>query len=419
MSSSLKYAPAGAVDVKSLRIVSIDGKRSYDLGLQVTDISIYEDISYPVVTADIFIVDSIDLLYSFPIIGEEKIEIEFALPGYPETATYTLYVKGITNHSQHPQLRYKTYMLEAVSQEFLINANQFMTQKMTGDASFLVQGILQKQLATQKNILVEPTRGIQDLLVSRLRPLQVVDMLRSRAVSKNYYSSSFVFFENRRGFNFVTMEYLGDQLQKNVNDKIFYYDPAIRVDSKNITMRSVISLDQVRQVDNTIKLAQGALHNIVKRFDIITGQSTSVTYRDDTDGNKFKFASKSPIGLNTSSFQLEYGKTPAISLLTPHSSALPENFINTALGPRHSFVSKMDQNIYHAYVPGDTALIAGDVITVNVPAVSGSTGPAETSRLTTGNYIMSKVRHLIKRDDNGSFTYHNSLELIKGFYEDH
>ena len=182
--------------------------------------------------------------------------------------------------------------------------------------------------------------------------------------------------------------------------------------------RSIISLLQMSQTDNTKKLAQGALNNTVKRFDLLTGKVSTTQYVNSEQEQNFKYASPKPLSLNTLSYNNKYGNTISTALLIPHSSDLPENFIDSMLGFRRAFVTKMGQNIYRMYVNGDPALTAGDIITVNVPSSQGSTGAPYDNRLYAGNYLISKLRHIILNNVPNPKSYTCSMELIKGFQED-
>lgn len=204
-----------------------------------------------------------------------------------------------------------------------------------------------------------------------------------------------------------------------MNDKQFFYDSSGNSDAKNMTFRNMLTLVQITQTDNTKKLAQGGLNNIVKRFDILTGKVSSTQYVNSQQQGNFKFAAKKPLGLNTSSFENQFGNTAATSLLVPHSSHLPENFIDSTMGAKHAFVTKMGQNIFQAFTNGDVALTAGDVITVNVPTPAGGTGGQEDNRLYAGNYLISKLRHIVLLNGASQKTYNISMELIKGFQEDY
>jgi len=407
------------VNIKQVKLSSLDGKKTYDLSGQTLSIDVYEDIMFPVIRAEIVIKDAIDLLTSFPIIGEELIEIEFETPGNDITCHYIFHVKSVDNQTIDAQHKSRTYTIRVISEEFITSAHQIISKKQTGNTDFLVTQLCNQYLNTQKTIAVEPTKGTQDILITRLRPLQAIDMLRKRAVSNKYISSSFVFFENKRGFNFCTIEFLLNQTQLNVNDKVFFYDTTGQTNVKNNTFRNMITLAQVSQVDNTKKLTQGGLNNTVKRFDLLTGDITTTTFKNSEKQSDFKFASKKPLGLNTSTFEKKFGNTNSTALLVPHSSHLPENYIDSYMGAKHAFITKMSQNIFQAHVNGDVALTAGDVITVNVPTPTGSTDASSDNRLYAGNYLISKLRHIILLNGSAQKSYTVSMELIKGFNEDY
>ena len=413
------YVKSNAVDIKSLVLTSADGKRNYNLLSQVLNFDIYEDIMYPVVRGDFYVNDALDILGSFPIIGEETIDVEFGSPGIDITCKYTLHVLRVDNQTTSPSSKFKSYVLRCASEEFIQNSIKLVTGKMKGNTDALIQFITKNELNSQKTVSIEPTKGIQDVLVSRMRPLQVIDMFRKRSASLKYASSSYVFFENKRGFNFCTIEFLMDQLQENVKDKVFFYDPAASTDVRNMNTRNVISFQQISQVDNTKKLTQGGFNNRVKRFDLMTGGVTETNYKNSQDETKFKFASKKAIGTNSSNFQKKVDAKPAQSLLVPHSSHLPENYIDATMGAKHAYVTKLGQNIYQMLINGDPVLTAGDVITVNIPAATGDNGQPTDSRLTSGNYLISKLRHCVQNPQSGQKSYMVSLELIKGFSEDH
>jgi hypothetical protein len=104
--------------------------------------------------------------------------------------------------------------------------------------------------------------------------------------------------------------------------------------------------------------------------------------------------------------------------LVPHSSEFPENYISGSLGAKHSYVNKLDQNLFYIYVNGDTALTAGDVITINVPTPIGGTEKPKNDRLLEGNYLISKLRHIVVNLSPTEKSYTIAMELIKGSYED-
>ncbi len=70
----------GDVLLEKVDMISSDGKRTVTIKPQAKLISLYESIMSPVLYAEIMMADAVDLLRGFPIIGEEKVELEFSTP---------------------------------------------------------------------------------------------------------------------------------------------------------------------------------------------------------------------------------------------------------------------------------------------------------------------------------------------------
>ena len=67
-----------SVIIKSLKLSKLDGSKSpIDITPQVVEFSVYEDIKFPVIRAEFIVADANDIASTFPIICEEKIEVEF------------------------------------------------------------------------------------------------------------------------------------------------------------------------------------------------------------------------------------------------------------------------------------------------------------------------------------------------------
>jgi hypothetical protein len=403
-----------------MELSSHDGSRVVDISNLVLSFEVSEDILYPVVRATFLIDDFVGLLTSFPIIGEELIDLEFSQEGFDFTTTYKFHVKSIQSQFNMPQSKGKMYTLECISHEFIDNANKFIIGKYEEKSENIIKSIFNTWFNSDKDLVTsDPTKGTQRLLISRMRPFQAIDMIRKRSVSQKYLSSSYVFFENKRGFNFCTIEYLLDQLQENVKDKVFFVDTAQNSDIRNMNTRSILDFKNISQVNNTQKLAQGGLHNTVKRFDILTGKVAVTKYINAEKQNQFKFASNSPKALNTTQFEQKNNQKPSTAMLVPYSSDLPENYINDAIGARNAYVTKLGQNIFQVFVYGDIALTAGDIITINVNNPTGSTGQPDDNRLVAGKYLIAKLKHIVSNSSGAPKSYHISMEIIKGFYEDH
>jgi len=414
------FLQPNAIDIKNITLSDLSGGNKKDIFGQVVSFNIYEDILFPVVRADFLINDSIDLINTFPIVGAETIEVAFVSSGYEETVKYKLHVKSVNEQRSNISGRSKTYMITATSEEFITNNTVVVNKKYSQSSADIIKSIAKDFLKTKKKINIgDIPKGTQEVLISRLNPLQSIDMIRRRSVSEKYLSSTYVFFENQRGFNFTSLEFLMDNLKKKVNGRIYYHDTAPNTDLKNMHSRNLLDFKHVSLFNNTKRLSQGSLNNVVKKFDLMTGEVTTIDYKNSEKQSKFKFASEKAFPLNSTSYEKKYGSEPSKIMIIPYSSHLPETYIPESIGAKFSFATKISENIFHAAVYGDSDLAAGDVIEIRLDTQSGFTDEQKQNRLVSGNYLISKLRHSVLMLSGGyEREYTCSMELIKGSYED-
>jgi hypothetical protein len=405
-----KFEP-GDVDIHKLMLYSDDGCRAFDITGQVHYMDIYESILSPIIYAELTIEDSIDLQRQFPLIAEEYVEIEYSVGNAHKHSKFKLHVKGINNLEISPQQKWKGYTISLVSMEMLKNVNQNVDRKFDGDIGTSVQKILKEYLKTDKALNIEATRGIDNVLVTRLEPLKAIDMMRRRAVSKKYLSSSFVFYENKYGYNFETVEAIFDRNKNGVGDKVFMYSSTAAADSKVNTFRNIIAYRQVSFADSIDKIQQGGLSNKVGALDLVTGGYQILNYTNNLAADRFTTADAASAGQNSSAFERLHGKTTAKTLLVPTASDRNESFLPNKLSILQAYTQKITQNLVHVYIYGDSEITAGDVIECSLPEAVADTGTPEPDRLASGKYLVAKCRHCFTLGPKPLYT--QSLELIK------
>lgn len=409
-------AVAGDIEIKSLTLNSEDGCRHYDILQQAQRIDIFESIMSPTVYAEIYISDGIGLLNSFPIIGEEYIEIEFSTPSTSCTSKYKLFVNEIVGRTADDNNRSENYTLQCVSREVILNSILLFNKKYKQEASEIVRDIFETQLKDEKELVyVEPTRGIEEVLITRMQPFKAIDMVRRRATSKKYISSSFVFYETAKGFYFSTVEGLFARNRDSIGDKVFFFDKKPNVDSSAVDIRNIIAYQQVSSGSTVSKLQGGAFTNVVKRLDLFTGQYTAIPYTINKANDQLETAEGTGApGLNTSSFITKRNKKPAKEFLVPFSSDKNDVQLAQKIAVQTSFAELIASDLVRIHIYGDSAVTAGDVIECKFPEIQGLTKEPSLNRLHSGKYMVSSLRHMISLGDR----YHHTMsaELIKGNY---
>ena len=231
------------------------------------ELNFYEDIYSPIVSGDITLTDTVGLIESFPIIGEEILEVSFSTAG---VAPSPIPVEGAAAGSSPPPSeapkaiinRFRVYKVSPPVQVtdnsrtiklFFVTDNQFtnLLSKVrkiyptiqndplpepppaaaptgpifTSDPKtytladmardifydfFIGSKKPPRQPKTRKPFLVEPTRYKSEIVIPNWSPFKALSFLASKAVSASPEAkgANFVFYQTLQGFRFVSIETL-------------------------------------------------------------------------------------------------------------------------------------------------------------------------------------------------------------------
>ncbi len=410
---------AGDVELMSITLLSEDQQRQYNLLAQCTSIDIYESATSPVIFAELGIADSIGMLQSFPIIGEEYVAISFRTPGSDTPATYMFRVNQVKDKKITDNNKMITYKLQLVSAELIRNAARYVTITYEDTIDNLVKKIIDENLETEKPTTIDKTTGIEKGTITRMQPFKAIDFLRRRSVSTEYPSSSYVFFESRDGYRFTTFEKMMHEGSKAIaagSDKQFFFDTTRKDSIRDVSIRNILAYNQITFTDTISKVQHGGVTNEVNAFDIITGGIRKITYTNNVGQDKFKFADENSASTNSSNFNRVHGKSTAVRKFVPVSSDKPSTQRPERIAIAAAYAQTITQNITQIHIYGDTEIRVGDVISCSFPSATDAANDTGRSRLDSGNYLVTKVRHMILNTDRPQHTI--SLELVKGSFEE-
>lgn len=387
----------GDVNIKRLELVNKSLNASMSPMDQVQGFDIFEDISKPTLYAAIYFSDSIGLLDNFPIIGEEQVFIEFETPGMSTTTTYKFRSFEVADVVKGLNGKTTTFTLRCVSEEHLHNASALVTQSYQDIISNIVPTVMKTYLKSKKDIILDETKGIQTLAVPRLNPLQFLDMCRQRAVSKEMPLSLYFFFENQKGFNFKTLESLVKEGKKNIGSRVFnaQENTTGSKDSTVKSWRTIQNFQNIVNMDSSLKAAEGAFRSVTKTFDVASKKFESVEFDLTKVFDKLeKFNNGSQIP-NTDAFIKEFGSGVPKNFISTKNTLVPDTFLDTTLALRGSMLTLINSNVTRVLIHGDSGLKVGDMITLDLPVSSGLTGKRTDDKKFTGNYLVTRLRHMI------------------------
>ncbi len=421
-----KDVQPGDIEIVKLWLYSDDGHKDYNLKAQAVALDIFESITSPIIYANIYILDAIDLLREFPIIGEEYVEIEFKLPNSEKSTTYKLHVKSVDAVETLPQQTAKGYILSLVSMEMVEDAktrvdgrpagfrdgNNVLKGKPTHEA---IQTILTEYLKTDKKYDYEPTKGLDEVSISRLKPFLAIDLLRRRSLSNKYKSHSFCFFENQRGYRLSTLERMFDEGRKVIGDRVFWTDTDTKHNVTQNMFRNIIGYRQVQFADSIDKINQGGFRNNIGVLDFLTKTYTKTEYKDTDENSGFATVEGEALNQNSPQYVNKHSDKTSKTLFMLKDGSRAELDLGDKITKLSAYVQKIVQNLIHIHVWGDNLLAAGDVITCKLPKAWGMSDKSKSEdRLSSNNFLVAKLAHHITINSGARPIYTISMELIKG-----
>lgn len=403
---------SGDVDIKRLVIMSPDRSTSHNLIQLVTRINIYEDILMPLVTAELFITDSTNFFDDYRLFEGHFVSISIQTPGTNNPTEYMFRVRSLTDRSVMSNGKSVKYKMNLVSAELTPALDTLVSQSYEQEVHKSVVDIMKDKIGTQKKINTDPTAGIDRFIVPNMPPLVAIDMLRLRAIDRveqgNPTGGLWLFFENKNGFNFTTVQKLlkrGREAQRRGSDKIFYFDSSPNTNADRVSFRDILAFRQISSFDMVLAQDSAMFSSTRLRFDRRRGMMNRIDFKSSERPNE--------IGTTTTSgFKRERERSSGTSTLHIVDTSLPESFITEMLAARASAAAQIAQNITHIETYGDTDITAGDVIMCNFPEFKDDTRQPQLSKLTTGNYMVSKIKHKISTGDRARHLM--TVELIKG-----
>lgn len=394
---SIKISEPGDVKITRLEIKNKNLSATVSPFDQLLGIDIYEDMSKPTLYATLIMSDNIDMINKFPLIGEEEVSIEFQTPGMTKPTRYDFICFEIANIRKEPNGKGVTYMMRCVSKEHLFNGSSAVTKSITDTISNMVPALFGEYLHTEKSMIIDPTRGIQTIAFPRLSPLQCIDMVRQRAVSKEFPSSSYVFFENQAGFNFKTIEGLIKDGKPTIGSREFnaQENTMASKETQAASYRTILHYENIVRADSNLKAQEGVYKAVTKTFDLATKEFGSSSFNMKNLFAGLQTPGKSKQIPNSDNFISEYASGQPKQFFTPKDSSRPDNFIDTAMAARNAYTILLNSDVTRVSIHGDSGLKAGDLIRLNLPEASGITGKKKRDEFSSGNYLIIRLRHSI------------------------
>lgn len=413
---------AGDIQIDKIEVVTSDGL-GQDITNQVSGIQIYEDLFSPFISGNLIIDDTLDLINLFPFVGEEFLNLRLKTPSFDRIKD------GITRIINNKFYIYKAtereligdkrvvYKLHFISLEAVVDLNKKISSAFEGKCSDIIKELVEKPigLQTDKFFINEETPNGTKFVANYWTPTQCINYVAEQSVNVND-SPTYVFFENRQGLNFTSLESLASA--EPIQD--FIYDKYTRdfIANKTNSIRNVeadykriedISIPNVFDYMNRTR--SGMFSSRLISHDLVTKKYISKNfdmldnYEDEKHLNKYPLAST-----------LNIRRQDQAIFKVPKHYGNFNGYVDISnsktIQRRVSLMTQFEGNKVEIVVPGRTDYTVGKKVYVKLfknTVLSAEENVKENiDEMFTGNYLIGAVNHFITRE-----RHECNMELIK------
>jgi hypothetical protein len=467
MSDKLPYA--SSFILKRALIYNVKGDKSFDITDLVVRFDYFENITLPTVSAKLTMVDSgANLIASLPIQGFEKIELTIEASN-EQTYEYKMRVYKVDNRFTAD--RFQFYTLGLISEEALLNEGVRVAKTLKGKPDQIVNDLLKNYLKTNKNISVDAS--VYNIIFNpgKKSPFSIIDSIKLKSVPKggnvetktssknNKFSTSggktnvtssiapvesseysrtkgtsgYLFFENRNGYNFRSIDSLCSPNKFNGSPAVAIYTQENN-DIGGPPNRKILDIDFVEEIDILSKLRLGAFSSLICFYNHSTGRYEEYVY-SLADAYENMGHSGSQKGLPYGQKELSKYPTRIMSVLLDHETwyngtdiASPEeldggknsttnfpDFQKYYISQSISRVNSLVNQKVKIKVTGNPSLVAGDKIEIKIPNQIPSANRTEEpyDPEHSGIYLISEINHVFMPKEKLTTTH---LTLIRDSY---
>lgn len=408
---------AGDVIIDDCTLTSIASGNTLNITNQVITIQVFEDLFSPFMSGNLIVKESLDVINSLPITGQEWLDLHVRTPTLEDKVDikHRFFVYKISDR-EHVAERNVVYKLHFISEHALKDASTILSKGFKGKVSDIAKELL-KDWVTEDNIGdIEETKNNNRYVSNFWTPSKNLNFLCNNAVNMED-SPSYLAFQNRNGFNFTSLHkmYKADSIRQfNHNLKgrdVLGTGQAVRVIENDYSRINTIELPD--SFDNVYKMTQGAFASTLHSYDVVSKE-----YKVDKFQYRDKFKERAHLN--------EYPLTPKNmeEYFNPKSHIMTDfrqyGIFNQygdvsnyrSMQERVSTLIQAEGITIRIVVPGRTDYTVGQKVEVEImkPEPTNGNDDVNDQRDNTfsGNYIIAAVNHSINRE-----RHECSMELVK------
>ena len=411
---------AGDVNVDSIVITSLNGF-TVDVTNQVIGIEIFEDLFSPFISGNLSFKESLDFANLVPLTGEEFVKIKIRTPsfvGKAKTIDDEFYLYKLSDKEMLGD-KNQIYRLYFISKEAVVDLNKKISKAFSGKISDIAKTLLTDVtfgLETDKIGTVQETSNSVKYVSNFWSPVKNLNYLVETACN-NRDNPDYVFFQNRLGYNFVSLESLYYQPQP---AQEFIYDSWFReFDSQGRSIRRVdeeykriVEYRSQESYDFLDNNRHGMMSSKLVTFDIVTKKYTVKNFSMLDDFYKHQHLNQYPL-ISKKSIHRPWSTVISYPKYYNNFDRFSDVTNARTLQKRVSLIQQAEGNKIQITVPGRTDYTVGMKVKVQLNKAQPLSVKDDDfyDKVLSGYYLVSAINHFITREKHEC-----QMELIKDSY---
>lgn len=392
MPSNDLYSTQNQFDIRSITLYreGATEKNMFELKEMLEEANIYESLD-GMMSASLMIVDPFNIPDTFPLLGGERIRIQYKTPSMQEYSDMLFVVHRVGESvSGKDNSKAIIYELSLVPLDVYNNASSDISKSYKGRYSDIVDQLL-NDLGSTRQLEKEDSLGIQKFVSPFWTPLHCCHWVSGRSYDAN--NSPFLFYETVDGYRFKALKTLFEsEVYRKLRIEPKTADPNPDPDRLYSIVYEYEPLPRDSKMEQQDRGLFGSTTYVYSTLNK-TIQKQEASYADLPKVDKFKL------------YDDVAGKRNKVYVLMERADGSHRGAFS-----RRMQLGLLDNTRANVMIAGDSLMRAGYVIELNVPSKAAT--PELVHEVTTsGRWLVTSVRHVIRRD-----SYRTIIGIAKDSY---
>lgn len=409
--SSLSYAGEYSFDYCTIQQI---GGVSVDVKNQIEGVVVYEDLYSPFMSGTLFFKDSIDVPNLLGRPGPTFVSFRLYTPSIDKR----YYIEGtfhIYKHSNRVETgdRVQKYEMHFMSEEAFIDAQSQISRNYSGPPESIIKRILRDSFGTLKAFVYEEANNDLQYVSNFWTPSKNFKYIADNSYNKNN-NPSYMFFENRDGFNFLSLDYLTAQTSIQDFSKSNFMaearsdaNPTSVVRNIGLDYKAIIAANADVVYDYMRDKESGMIKSLLVTHDLVTKK-----YKTNLYGISALSSKLNPNQLYNSAFVNDVSPRLMHAIKGYGTFSTRDQTNLNYVQKRMTQIGAFESSKIELEVLGRTDYTVGRKVNVDMnqmrEVLQQENSDAYLDKTISGNYIISSIAHRFKND--GHVT---TMELIK------